>query len=132
MNPPLRILVVEDCPDTARGTQLLLTIWGYDCRVAPDGPAALAVAGSFRPEVVLLDLGLPGLGGAEVARRLRQEPETAGAFLVALTGCGHEQEVRRDFDRLLRKPSDPDDLRQLLAERVASSRSQGPGGLAPP
>jgi CheY-like chemotaxis protein len=115
MQASLRVLLVEDCPDTARSTQLLLALWGYECRVAPDGPAALAVAGSFRPEVVLLDLGLPGLSGCEVARRLRQESETAGAFLVALTGSGPDQEVRCVFDRFLLKPCNPDELRNVLS-----------------
>jgi CheY-like chemotaxis protein len=120
---PLRILVVEDAADTARTTQFLLTLWGYDCRIARDGPAALGVAATFCPAVVLLDLALPGLDGYEVARRLRAHPATAEALLVAVTGYGQEHEVRRcwqaGFDRHLLKPVDLHELRRLLAAQAA-------------
>jgi CheY-like chemotaxis protein len=118
----MRILVVEDWPDTAQTTQLLLELWGYDCAVARDGPAALAAAAALRPEVVLLDIGLPGLNGYEVARRLREHPATAAAFLVAVTGHGQEHEVRRcweaGFDRHFLKPVDLRELRHLLAAQA--------------
>jgi CheY-like chemotaxis protein len=124
----MRILVVEDSPDTARSAQLLLTLWGYDCAVARDGAAALEAAAALRPDVVLLDLALPGVNGYEVARRLREDPATAAAFLVAVTGYGEEREVRRcwqaGFDRHLLKPIDLHELRRLLAEQAARRNSR--------
>jgi CheY-like chemotaxis protein len=123
---PLRILVVEDSAETAQTTQLLLGMWGHDCRVAHDGPAALEVGAAFCPEVVFLDIGLPGLDGYEVARRLRDHPATAEALLVAVTGHGQEREVQlcweAGFDRHLLKPVEPQALRGLLEERPASKR----------
>jgi CheY-like chemotaxis protein len=95
---------------------------GYDVRTAADGVEALEVAAAFRPEVVLLDLGLPRLSGYEVAQRLRGLEGCAGAFLVALTGWGQDQDRRRSreagFDRHLVKPVDPDALDALLREAV--------------
>jgi two-component system CheB/CheR fusion protein len=125
---PLRILVVEDSAETAQTTQLLLSMWGHDCLVARDGPAALEVGAAFCPEVVFLDIGLPGLDGYEVARRLRTHPATAEALLVAVTGYGQEREVElcweAGFDRHLLKPVEPQTLRGLLEERTASKRCQ--------
>jgi CheY-like chemotaxis protein len=133
---PLRILVVEDAAETAHTTQILLTLWGYDCLMARDGPAALEVAATFCPGVVLLDIGLPGVDGYEVARRLREHPATAEALLVAVTGYGQEHEVRRcreaGFDRHLLKPVEPQELRTLLAEQAARScPREEPGKEAP-
>jgi CheY-like chemotaxis protein len=123
---PLRILVVEDSAETARTTQLLLRMWGHDCLVARDGPTALEVGATFCPEVVFLDIGLPGLNGYEVARRLRDHPATAEALLVAVTGYGQQREVQlcreAGFDRHLLKPVEPQTLRGLLEERTASKR----------
>lgn len=91
---------------------------GHDVRVAHDGPAALEAAHAYRPEVVLLDIGLPGMTGYEVARRLRQEPPAGLALLIALTGYGQEEARRRSseagFDVHLTKPVDPADLKELL------------------
>ena len=132
----MRILIVEDWPDTAQTTQLLLGLWGYDCSVARDGPAALAAAAALRPEVVLLDLALPGMDGYEVARRLREQPATAAAFLVAVTGHGQEHEVRRcweaGFDRHFLKPVEPQELRDLLAEQAARRRCREELGTPAP
>jgi two-component system CheB/CheR fusion protein len=133
---PLRILVIEDAADTARTTQLLLTTWGYDCLMARDGPAALDVAATFRPEVVFLDIGLPGLDGYEVARQLRKHPATGAAFLVAVTGYGQDREVElcweAGFDRHLLKPVEPQEFRTLLAEHAARKRFRGEPGAAAP
>ena len=77
--------------DAAESLAMLLArLYGQEVRVAHDGPAALAVAEEFRPEVVLLDIGMPGMDGYEVARRLRGRPEFEGTLLVALTGWGQE------------------------------------------
>jgi signal transduction histidine kinase len=115
-----RVLVVEDQEDAAEMLAALLRVWGHEVRVAPDGPAALAAAGELRPEVVLLDLGLPGMTGFEVAERLRALPGMETARLVALTGYGQEEARRRcqavGFHQHLLKPVDPEHLRALLAQ----------------
>ncbi len=100
--------------------RLLARFHGQDVRVAHDGPAALHEAGAFRPEVVLLDIGMPGMDGFEVARRFREQAGTGQALLVALTGWGQESDRRRSreagFDHHLVKPVDPEALRDLLAD----------------
>jgi CheY-like chemotaxis protein len=125
----MRILVVEDWPDTAQTTRFLLRLWGYHCDVAGDGPAALRAARQEPPDVVLLDLGLPGMDGLAVARQLRADPATATALLVAVTGYGQEHEVERclqaGFDRHFLKPVDLEALRPLLDEQATRSRPAG-------
>jgi PAS domain S-box-containing protein len=114
-----RVLVAEDNRDAAQSLDRLLRLWGHDVRTAADGAAALEVARAYRPDVVLLDLGLPGLDGYEVARRLRREPGLGGVLLVALTGYGQEDDRRRTreagFDHHLVKPADLERLRHVLA-----------------
>jgi two-component system CheB/CheR fusion protein len=111
-----RILVVDDNEDSAISLALLLKTRGHDVQVAHEGIAAIDRACDFRPDVVLLDLGLPGMDGCEVARRLRDRAETQLALLVAVTGHGHDEarEKARDagFDHHLVKPVV---LRDLLA-----------------
>lgn len=103
-----RILVVDDNHDAAESLQMVLEMQGHEVFVAHDGPAALEAAARHRPDLVLLDIGLPGLDGYEVAARLRQDPATAGARLVALTGYGHEEVRQRalaaGFDAHFAKP----------------------------
>lgn len=116
-----RILVVDDNVDSARTMALLLMrLWKQEVQVAHDGPAALEAARAFRPEVILLDIGLPGLSGYEVAERLRRQPEFAGTLLVAMTGWGQDDDRLKSeeagFDRHLVKPVDPDALRELLSK----------------
>ena len=115
----LRILIVEDNRDTADSLQELLTLLGHEAAVAYAGPAALELAPRFRPDVVLCDIGLPGIDGFEVARALRQDPATRDAFLVAHTGYGQDEDRRRTreagFDQHLRKPVGLDELRRILA-----------------
>ncbi|HJT78286.1 MAG TPA: response regulator [Gemmataceae bacterium] len=114
-----RVLVVDDNRDAADSLALLLPLWGHAVRVAYDGPAALEAVRAYRPEVVLLDLGLPGMTGYEVAGRLRREPGLEKVVLVAVSGYGQEADRRRTrgagFRDHLVKPVDPGDLRQLLA-----------------
>lgn len=114
-----RVLVIEDNADAATSLKLLLTIEGHKVETAPDGPAGLAVAVSFRPEVLLCDIGLPGMDGYEVARAFRSNPVLAGTFLVALTGYGLPEDVRRTseagFDRHVTKPPSFEQLERLLA-----------------
>lgn len=118
MQKELRVLVVEDCLDTAESCCQLLSLWGYQRVAVCDGKDALAAARSFDPDVVLLDIGLPGLNGFEVAARLRAEG-LADAVLVALTGWGRECDRRRaadaGIDHFLVKPACPDELERLLA-----------------
>jgi signal transduction histidine kinase/ActR/RegA family two-component response regulator len=117
--PRRRVLVVDDNRDAAESLALLLGVAGHEARVSHDGPSALAAAAEFRPDAVLLDIGLPGMDGYEVARRLRAETDTGRALLVALTGYGQEEDQRRalaaGFDHHLIKPADLDALTALLA-----------------
>jgi CheY-like chemotaxis protein len=121
--PPLpsrRVLVVDDNPDAADSLALVLRLAGQEVQTAYDGPSALQRARELRPALVFLDLGMPGMDGYEVARRLRGEPELCGAVLVALTGWGQEEDRRRSaeagLDHHLVKPADPAAVQRLLAE----------------
>jgi len=122
-----RILVVDDNGDAADSLAMLLRLMGNDVRTAPDGPAALEAARAYRPDVVLLDLGLPGMSGYEVCRRLREGHFANGPLVVALTGYGQDEDRRRTreagFDRHLVKPVNPDELRGVLAEGPGSANS---------
>jgi CheY-like chemotaxis protein len=115
-----RVLVVDDNVDSAVSLGMLLKLAGQDVRVAYDGPAALRQAMDFRPQLVLLDIGMPGMDGYEVARRLRRQPSLEDTLLVALTGWGQEEDRRRSaaagFDHHLVKPVEPDALSGLLAD----------------
>jgi CheY-like chemotaxis protein len=115
-----RILVVDDNRDAAESLAMLLRLESQEVRLAFDGPTALRVAGEFRPQVVFLDIGMPGMDGYEVARRLRQQPGLGGATLVALTGWGQEGDRRRSqeagFDHHAVKPVELAALHRLLAD----------------
>src|SRR5262245_41218365 len=114
-----RILVADDNKDTADSLQRVLQLYGYDVRVAYDGATALRVGAAFRPEVAVLDIGMPGANGYEVAREIRKQ-QGARIKLVALTGWGQEGDRRRameaGFDYHLTKPVDPGTLNDLLAD----------------
>ncbi len=116
--PRRRVLVVDDNVDSATTLGMLLELMGHEVRVTHDGESALAAAPEFAPEIVLLDIGLPGMDGYEVARRLRQMPALNGAVLVAQTGWGQEEDRRRSqqagFQHHLVKPIDPDALNAVL------------------
>jgi signal transduction histidine kinase len=122
---PLRVLLVDDNADGAFMVAELLRHSGHDVRTAANGPAALALARSWRPDAVVLDIGLPGMDGYEVARQLRRQEGMAGALLVALTGYGRDEDRRQaleaGFDAHLVKPADLDELRQVL---------EAPGGTS--
>ena len=116
-----RVLVVDDNRDAAETLSMLLEFMGSkEVKVANDGPAALAEMETFRPDVVLLDIGMPGMDGNEVARRIRQQPQFAATRLVALTGWGQDEDRRRTqesgFDHHLTKPVDIAALQALLAD----------------
>jgi CheY-like chemotaxis protein len=116
---PLRMLVVDDNVDAAEILEILLTESGHEVRIAHDGPAALEAALEFRPNVVLLDIGLPEMDGYEVAKRIRQQPTLTNVVLVALTGYGQETNRQRSqeagFDHHLVKPADFQKVQQILA-----------------
>ena len=113
-----RILIVDDNQDAAKMLALLLDLSGHTTELAHDGLAAVSAAEAFRPDLVLLDLGLPKLSGLDAARHIRQQPWGANMVLVALTGWGQEEDRRRTaeagFDGHLVKPVDPAALAQLL------------------
>ena len=117
-----RILVVDDLVEAAEDMAVLVReAFGHEVRTAHDGPTALQVAADFRPELVLLDIGLPGMSGYEVACRLRQQlgMGDGDAVLVALTGWGQEEDRRKTteagFDHHLVKPVGLKELQSLLA-----------------
>jgi CheY-like chemotaxis protein len=125
--PRRRILVVDDNVDAATSlARLLSRLMGQEVRVAHDGPTALEIAEEFRPEVVLLDIGMPGMDGNEVARRLRERPEFEETLLVALTGWGQEADVERSraagFDHHLVKPASPEAILGLLTKAGEGER----------
>ena len=93
-----RILVADDNQDSAASLALLLNVMGHEAQSVNDGLAAIDVAERFHPEVVLLDIGMPGLNGLDAARRLRERPWAKGVLLIALTGLGQDQDRRRSED----------------------------------
>ncbi|CAN3990088.1 two-component system, sensor histidine kinase [Methylocystis bryophila] len=113
-----RVLIVDDEPDVADSLALLLSTFGADVRVARGGAEALITCAEFAPELVFLDIGMPGMDGFETARRMRESPTGIHAMLVALTGWDGEETRRRavevGFDRHLRKPAGSQELEALL------------------
>jgi signal transduction histidine kinase/ActR/RegA family two-component response regulator len=113
-----RVLVVDDNVDAAESIAMFLKLTGHEVKTVGDGPQALACAPVYAPEVVVLDIGLPGMDGYEVAMRLRQLPQTAHALLIALTGYGQESDKAQaqvaGFNAHLVKPTDPGTLADLI------------------
>jgi CheY-like chemotaxis protein len=118
-----RVLVVDDNRDAAVTLTMMLGLMGCETRTAFSGFEAIDVAAEFRPELILLDIGMPGLNGYDTARRMREEPWGRDVFLVALTGWGQGADRRRSqeagFDDHVVKPIEPSALEQLLIRRVA-------------
>jgi signal transduction histidine kinase/CheY-like chemotaxis protein len=118
--PRARILIADDNHDAAQSLAMVLGMEGHDVRTANDGVEALQIAEEFRPQVILLDIGMPKLDGYETARRLRTRPWARRTLLFAQTGWGQEDDKQRatqaGFDRHLVKPLDPEVLNQLLME----------------
>lgn len=114
----LRVLVIDDNQDAADTLAELLALSDHDVEVAYSGPAGLAAAQRFQPEVVLCDLGLPGMDGFAVATTLRATPETRSAHLIAVSGYGQEEDRRRSreagFELHLTKPVDPAAIERIL------------------
>jgi PAS domain S-box-containing protein len=117
--PKCRILVVDDNRDTADSLAIMLRLAGHDIHTAYDGLEGLQAAATFRPDVVLLDIGLPRMNGYEAARHIREQPWGKGMALIALTGWGQDEDKRRaleaGFDHHLTKPVDALTLEKLLA-----------------
>ena len=126
-----RVLVVDDNVDAAQSLAMLLELSGHAVRLAYDGPSAVEAALSYRPDLVLLDIGLPGLTGLEVAERLRQEPTLRNIVLVAMTGYGQETDRLRSqeagFDHHLVKPAEFDEVQEILAT-VSKKATGAPSG----
>jgi CheY-like chemotaxis protein len=119
-----RILVVDDNQDGADLMAVLLRLQGHAVEVANDGVSALKSAAAFEPDVVLLDIGLPGLNGYAVARQLRETQKQRPQCLIAMTGYGTEEDRQRTeeagFDHHIVKPIEPAELNALLARSVAA------------
>jgi CheY-like chemotaxis protein len=115
----LRVLVVDDNLDAAESLVALLGALGHETRMAHDGPAGLAAARSFRPDLAFLDIGLPGMNGHELARAIRASGELRAMMLVALTGWGAASDMtlshEAGFDQHLTKPVSREALEQALA-----------------
>ena len=114
----LKVVVVDDSQDVAESLAMVLGLWGHEALIAGDGPAALELAMRHQPDVVLSDVGLPGMDGFELARRLRESTGCPRALLVALSGYGQEEDRRRaldaGFDHHLVKPADLNVLAAIL------------------
>ncbi len=117
---PRRVLVVDDNVDAAESLELLLRSMGHTVFVAYDGPSAIELAESERPDVILLDIGLPGMDGYETAKRLKSNPRTSSAACIALTGYGQEEHRQRSlalgFVAHLTKPVETETLSRLMSE----------------
>ena len=129
-----RVLVVDDNRDAAATTAMCLEIAGHEVRTVHDGLQALALAPTFAPDVVVLDIGLPGLDGYAVAARLRALPQTSRSLMIAVTGYGRDAERQQaldaGFDAHLVKPAEPVRLVELIA-RWRESAAGGAGNAAP-
>lgn len=115
-----RILVIEDNPDTAESMRLLLDMEGHEVKIANSGTQGLTIARTFRPQVILCDIGLPGMDGYQVIRSIRSEEELSSIYVIALTGYGRDEDQRRaqeaGFNMHLTKPIDYNILRHKLAQ----------------
>jgi CheY-like chemotaxis protein len=118
--PKHRILVVDDNRDGAASLAMLLTVMGNETRIAHDGIAGVEMAEAFRPDLIVLDIGLPRLNGYDACRRIRQQPWAKNVVIVAATGWGRNEDRRLSreagFDHHLVKPVDAAEVIQLLAE----------------
>jgi PAS domain S-box-containing protein len=118
---PRRVLIVEDNDDAREGLRMLLTHYGHDVETSEDAPSGFEKLRAFRPDVVLIDIGLPGVDGYALARMVREVPEAQATRLIALTGYGQAEDRRKalaaGFDAHLTKPIDPATLERVLTGR---------------
>ena len=116
-----RILVTDDNQDAAKSLSMLLRLSGHEVETAYDGESAVEKADSYRPDIMLLDIGLPGMNGYDVCRAIRQRPWGKSIRIVALTGWGQEQDRQNaheaGFDDHLVKPVDPQVLRRAVSAK---------------
>jgi CheY-like chemotaxis protein len=123
----LRLLLVDDSVDAATLLAMVLEADGYDVRVAHEATQALEVAAQFEPQIVLLDLGLPGMDGFQLAREMRKQASTANALLIAVTGYGQAADRLRSqeagFDHHLVKPVSADEIQRVIASRFPDTPS---------
>jgi len=128
--PERRLLVVDDNVDAAEGLAAMLQIWGYTVETAYDGPSAIERARAKPPNGAILDIGLPQMNGYEVARRLRADPATRDALLIALSGYGQDEDRQRardaGFDHHFVKPIEPSALRAWLAKHWQAGQDKEP------
>ena len=128
-----RILVVDDNDDQAHSLGMLLHLLGHETQLAYDGSSAVEAAESFAPDIALIDIGIPGINGYEVARRLREMPHMADTVLVAQTGWGNEDDRARSreagFNHHLLKPLDLAEVQRILSASVSlnSRKASNPG-----
>ena len=126
-----KLLIVDDNPDSAEAMRLLYRISGHEARVVGDGGSAVEAAAAFGADAVLLDIGLPDIDGYEVARRLRADPRTRDILIIAITGYGREQDIRRSqeagIDEHVVKPVEPD----RVLERITQGRGVRNSGQIP-
>ena len=119
-----RVLLIEDNVDITDFIRIQLEMWGHEVSVAHDGPSGLEAALRLRPDIALLDVGLPGMDGYELAQRIRRDPVASSLRLVAMTGYGRPEDRARalaaGFDAHLVKPVDPRQLQDLLASDTAA------------
>lgn len=120
---PRRILIIEDDEDAREAMRALLELSGHSVQVAEDGARGLELARAARPDLTLIDIGLPGMDGHEVARQLRATPEGKGMVLVALTGYGVPEGTDSDFDAHLVKPVDMEELSAILEHLSPPTRT---------
>jgi two-component system, sensor histidine kinase len=126
-----RVMIVDDSVDGAESMSVLLEMLGHEVRVVYEGKAALPTAQEFKPEVVILDIGLPDMSGYQVARALRAHPVSAGALLIALTGYGQQSDRQRTheagFDHHLVKPASLEDVERAIAVGSVAGAHRNPG-----
>jgi CheY-like chemotaxis protein len=117
-----RVLIVEDNQDAGEMYRILIELYGHEALVAETGARGLEMLKSVRPDIALVDIGLPGMDGYDIARRFRAEPDSDRVYLVALTGYGSSSDIDRSrqagFDLHLLKPVDPLELKSLLDNRT--------------
>lgn len=122
-----RVLIIEDNRDGADSLRLLLEFFGYEVAVARTGPQGVQAASDWHPDIILSDIGLPGMNGYEVASALRHDPATARTPLVAISGYGDEETLQRaqeaGFDYFFTKPADPTDLLHLIGTETETDES---------
>ncbi len=125
-----RVVVIDDNQDAANVTAMVVQALGGECRIAYDGISGVREVLAYRPEIVLLDIGMPGIDGYETCSRIRRELGR-GVLVVALTGFGQQQDrdkaARSGFDAHLTKPADPKELARLLSDLCVDPHADAPG-----